>query len=71
MPTEGNKRRAYRMDDAEWEAFGVAAEAYGWDRGALVKDFIDWFTKHPERVTYKRRTADVEPPRRKPSTPDH
>jgi hypothetical protein len=53
----GNPRRAFRLDDETWEAFRIAAEAHGWDRGALVKDFIDWFTNQPERATYKRRKA--------------
>lgn len=62
MPTPGNPRRAFRLDDETWKAFGEAAELYGWDRGSLVKDFVLWFVYSTDRVTYRRHapiTDDV------------
>lgn len=60
MPTEGKSRKAVRMSTPEWDAFGEAAAAYGWDRSALIRDFARWFSAQPERVTYRRRRAAAE-----------
>lgn len=58
MPTEGNTRRAFRLDDdALWERFAAAAEANGSDRSAVLRDFVRWYADMPERATYKRRKA--------------
>lgn len=65
MPTRGNPRRAFRLDDELWEEFRVAAESYGWDRGQLLNDFVTWFARQPDRVTYRRR--ENERRRREPS----
>ncbi len=55
MPTRGNPRRAFRLDDKLWEEFRVAAESQGWDRGSLLHDFVEWYARQPERATYRRR----------------
>lgn len=68
MPTRGNPRRAFRLeDDDQWERFGKATEALGSDRSEVLRDFVDWFVDQPDRVTYKRR----KPPRRRSSPDSH
>ncbi len=57
MPTAGNPRRAFRLDDVHWEEFRVAAESRGWDRGSLLADFVDWYTRQADKPTYERTEA--------------
>lgn len=65
MPTRGNPRRAFRLDDKLWEAFKVAAESRGWDRGSLLGDFVNWYTNEPDKATYGRDVAPFHVQRRK------
>lgn len=60
MPTEGRSRKAVRMDDDLWEAFGTAASQFGWDRSALMRDFARWYAQQGDRATYRRRLASPE-----------
>lgn len=56
MPSEGNPRRAFRMEDDDlWRDFGTVAEQHGWDRSSLLRDFITWYAQDVGRATYKRR----------------
>lgn len=57
MPTAGNPRRAFRLDDERWEQFRTAAESRGWDRGSLLADFVNWYTRQPEVSAYERTEA--------------
>lgn len=69
MPSEGRSRKAVRMDNSEWEAFGEAAAELGWDRSSLIRDFAKWFREQPERVTYRRRQATPEDLKPSPTRP--
>jgi hypothetical protein len=54
MPTVGRSRKAVRMDDTPWEDFGEAVARLGYDRSEVLREFVDWFTYQPDRVTYRR-----------------
>lgn len=68
VPTRGNPARAFRLEDKLWEAFKVAAESRGWDRGSLLGDFVNWYTNELDKPTYRRVEAPFHARRRR--TPD-
>lgn len=72
MPTPGNPRRAFRLDDVRWEEFRIAAESRGWDRGSLLADFVDWYTRQTDKSAYERAEAPFHVQRgRRPAEADH
>ena len=65
MPTRGNPARAFRLDKERWEEFRIAAESRGWDRGSLLADFVNWYTREPGRAAYERTEAPFAVQRRR------
>jgi hypothetical protein len=53
------------MDDTPWEDFGAAVDKLGYDRSEVLREFVEWFTYQPDRVTYRR------PAERRPSAESH
>ncbi len=70
MPTKGNPPRAFRLDAKTWEEFGAAAASHGWDRGSLLADFVNWYTRQADKPTYERTEAPFHVQRGRRSSPE-
>lgn len=56
MPTQGNARRAVRLEDELWERFGAVADP---DRSTVVRAFIAWYVREPG-AKLPRRPEPIE-----------
>jgi hypothetical protein len=48
QPAEGQVTPNLRMPKALWENAGEVAQAQGTNRGAVIKQFLRWYTGEPD-----------------------
>jgi predicted transcriptional regulator len=56
-PRAGRSSRGIRIDDADWEALGEAAEELDLDRGWIIRRLIAWYLGRADAPPKPRDTA--------------
>ena len=54
MPGRGTPLACIRVPEQTWKQFAEVARANGTDRSALIRNFIDWYLRHPDAKAPKR-----------------